>query len=262
MNLMRKILVIICCIAYCPNSHTIITKVPFKLLEMALPNNPIILEAGGHIGQDTRWMATLWQDGTLHVFEPHPDSYKKLRIATENFQNVELYHMALSNTTGMAPLYLDGGDGGASSLLKPLSHINDAYLHCDLKQPYNATCTTVDEWAESNNVSTIDFFWIDVEGNELQLLQGASEMLDQVRAIYTEVNLREFWHNCTMYNTLKAWLKQKGFTEVWSDLAPNWNGNVVFINDKYKNLIKDYVREKGEDPLKSAYLANTIIQKS
>ncbi len=227
---------------------------------MVLPNNPIILEAGGHIGQDTQWMAQLWPNGTIHVFEPHPDCLKILQTRTEKFKNVLLYPIALSNIIGEVSLFLDGGDGGASSLLKPLDHINKAYFHCDLKKPYSVTCTTVDEWAKSNKVSTIDFFWIDVEGNELQLLEGASKLLDQVRVIYTEVNLREFWHNCTMYSELKTWLKKKGFTETWSDLAPNWNGNVVFINDKYKHLIKDYIKEEGENPLKSTYLTNTIAQ--
>jgi len=261
MSISQKIFVLFN-IMYHLSIFSIGTKVPFRLLERVLPANPVVLEAGGHIGQDTRWMAKLWQHGTIHVFEPHPHCYKTLKSIIADLHNVQLYTLALSNTIGELPFYLDGGDGGASSLLKPVDHINKTYFHCDLRQPYHVSCTTIDEWARAYNIPIIDFFWIDVEGNELKLLQGAMEMLPHVRAIYTEVNLQQFWHGCTMYDELKSWLKEKGFTEIWADFLPGWNGNVVFINNKFINSIENYEQEDGEDPSKSEYLREFITQQS
>jgi len=33
-----------------------------------------------------------------------------------------------------------------------------------------------------------------------------------------------------MYDELKAWLEEHGFTEIWKDIQPHWHGNVLFMN--------------------------------
>ena len=241
--------------------HAIQTRVPFNLLEYILPPHPIILEAGGHIGQDTKWMAELWHNGTIHSFEPHYHCFEILKNATIGYPNVALYPIALSNKSGIVSFYVDGKQGGASSLLRPTDDINNTYFHIDLSKTTTVSCTTIDLWAQENNISIIDFFWIDVEGNELQLLQGAEKILENVRAIYTEVNLRTFWHGCTQYHILKKWLSQKGFTEVWTDLLKGWNGNVVFVNNAYKHLLSNWKGEKGEIPEESHYLNHRLKRK-
>ncbi len=225
------------------------TKVPLQLFQKILPNRTAtVLEAGGHVGQDTLWMSYFWPEGTIHVFEPHENCFKIIQNAIQGRSNVILYPLALSNTSGKIPFYVDGQVGGASSLLKPVDHINKLYFHMDINNPIFVDCTTVDEWARANKVPAIDFFWIDVEGNELQLLSGATEMLKTVRAIYIEVNLQRFWHNCTMYEDLKKWMKQQGFSVIWEDLEPGWNGNAVFINNNIIHMVDDYHREFGEYP--------------
>jgi Methyltransferase FkbM domain len=74
--------------------------------------------------------------------------------------------------------------------------------------------------------------WLDMEGNELNALHGALDILPTVKLIYTEVNLQQFWHGCVMYDELKAWLEEHGFIEIWKDVQPSWHGNALFMNAK------------------------------
>jgi FkbM family methyltransferase len=207
--------------------HTIGEAVPYALLKKILPSNPIIIEAGAQFGEDTLWMSQLWPQGKIYAFEPSPESFAALQIVAAKNDNVTATQVALSNTKGEFLFYLAGG---ASSLLRPQDSFNTDYFHSDLDHPITVQVTTLDEWANNNSVSAIDFLWLDMEGNELNALQGAFNSLKNVKLIYTEVNLQRFWENCVMYDELTSWMNDHGFIEIWSDIQPHWHGNVLFIN--------------------------------
>ena len=42
-----------------------------------LPENPVILEAGAHVGTDTVEMVNLWPKCTVYAFEPVPELFDK-----------------------------------------------------------------------------------------------------------------------------------------------------------------------------------------
>jgi len=201
--------------------------VPYALLKKILPANPTILEAGAQFGEDTQWMSQMWPQGKIYSFEPSPESFAELQKVAAQLHNVTATQLALSNKKGEFSFYLAGG---ASSLLRPQDSFNTDYFHSDLDHPITVQVITLDEWTKNNNVNTIDFLWLDMEGNELNALQGASNSLKNVKLIYTEVNLQRFWNGCVMYDELKAWMENHGFMEIWSDITPNWHGNVLFIN--------------------------------
>jgi FkbM family methyltransferase len=207
--------------------HAIGEPVPWILLRKMLPYNPVIIEAGAQFGEDTQWMSQLWPASKIYAFEPSPESFASLQAVADQHSNIVATQLALSNKKGEAFFYLAGG---ASSLLKPQDSFNNDYFHSDLEHPIVVEVTTLDEWAEANNVTTIDFMWLDMEGNELNALEGALNSLHTVKLIYTEVNLQKFWHGCAMYDDVKKWMEEHGFIEIWSDIVPHWHGNVLFMN--------------------------------
>lgn len=208
-------------------THTLGEAVPYALLKKILPANPIIIEAGAQFGEDTEWMSQMWPQGKIYAFEPSPVSFPSVQTVAAKNNNVFAYHLALSNTKGEFSFYLAGG---ASSLLKPTTSFNNDYFHADLDHPIIVPVTTLDEWASDNKIANIDFLWLDMEGNEMNALEGALISLKNVKLIYTEVNLQRFWENCVMYDELTVWMNNHGFVEIWADIQPHWHGNVVFMN--------------------------------
>jgi FkbM family methyltransferase len=228
MNSHKKLYVVLLFLVTQTNiTYTLGEAVPYALLKKILPANPIIIEAGAQFGEDTQWMSAFWPQGTIYAFEPSPVSFPSVQDVAANNNNVFAQQLALSNIKGEFAFYLAGG---ASSLLKPTESFNNDYFHSDLEHPIIVPVTTLDEWAYDHNISTIDFMWLDMEGNELNALQGALNSLKNVKLIYTEVNLQRFWENCVMYDELTAWMNEHGFIEIWSDIQPHWHGNVLFMN--------------------------------
>lgn len=201
--------------------------VPWALLKRILPHNPVIIEAGAQFGEDSQWMSQFWPQGKIYAFEPSPESFFELQKIANKNHNIIAIQQALSHTKGEFPFYLAGG---ASSLLRPQDSFNADYFHSDLNNPIMVPAITLDEWAQNNNVNTIDFLWLDMEGNELNALEGALNSLKNVKLIYTEVNLQKFWNNCALYEDVKIWMEKHGFVEIWSDIVPHWHGNVLFLN--------------------------------
>lgn len=204
--------------------------VPLELIKSILPENPIVLEAGAHYAQDTYWMAQIWPHGIIHAFEPTPVNFKYVYEAAQSFPNIKCYTYALDYECGSKLFYQDGdgenGNQGANSLL---AH---KILKKSSNEPIKVECITIDTWAKNMNVDHIDFMWLDMEGNELNALKGGLNILPTVKAIFTEVNFQEFWDGAVQYNTLKLWLEQQNFKEVWTDIKDGWNGNVLFVKNK------------------------------
>jgi hypothetical protein len=65
-----------------------------------LPVDPVIVEAGAHIGRDTVEMAHHWPRGVIHAFEPVPSVYRQLQQHTRKLANVKLYPQALGAEVG------------------------------------------------------------------------------------------------------------------------------------------------------------------
>lgn len=202
-------------------------EVPLDLIKSILPENPIILEAGAHYAQDTCWMAQTWPQGVIHAFEPTPVNFKRVYQAAQTYPNIKCYTYALDYECGSKLFYQDGdedrGNQGANSLL---AH---KILQKSSNQPTRVECITIDAWAAQINVDHIDFMWLDMEGNELNALKGSLSILPHVKAIFTEVNFQEFWQGAVQYDTLKNWLEYHNFKEVWKNIQPGWNGNVLFV---------------------------------
>ncbi len=202
-------------------------RVPFALLRKLIPANAIVFEAGAQFGEDTSWMSEMWPEGKIYSFEPNPEAYPKLEQVAAKYKNIITDQRALSDKEGIFAFYIAGG---ASSLLKPAQGFNDAYFHADLEHPTMVPVTTIDTWAKKNNISHVDFMWLDMEGNELNALKAATSILHTVRAIFMEVNLNIFWEKCVLHKEMKEWLESRGFEQVWEDMMPDWQGNVLFVN--------------------------------
>ncbi|MCJ7812987.1 FkbM family methyltransferase [bacterium] len=201
---------------------------PKKYFIRFLPKNPVILEAGAHRGKDTVEMAKMWPAGTIHAFEPVPSLFKKLEDSTRNLKNVHCHQIALGNNPGEEVMYVSSGSSdGSSSLLPPKEHLNvfpTVYFDSKIK----VTTTTLDAWAESNNIRKIDFMWLDLQGMELNVLKSGTNILRTVTAIYTEVSGIEAYKEQTLYSDLAEWLVSNGF-RIEREVVENSSGNVFFL---------------------------------
>ena len=129
-----------------------------------------VIDVGANYGTYTLTAAKLvGVHGSVLAFEPASNTanYLKRSIELNSFNNIHLFQCALSNH-----------DGEASLSLSENSELNT------LQQTTGTNCETVrlrtldDCYAESG-LGPIDFFKLDAEGEEIKILEGASEFFEK-----------------------------------------------------------------------------------
>ena len=136
----------------------------------------------------------------------------------------------MSNKDGVARMYVSSGVSDASSsLLQPTGHLND---HPDVyfDDTIDIRTITLDKWAEENNIPSVDFLWLDMQGFEFKMLETSARIFPTVKAIHTEVSMRETYENAILYTDFKIWLEAKGFRLVKEAIPPGADmGNALFV---------------------------------
>jgi 2-O-methyltransferase len=198
-------------------------------IEKYLPSNPLIIDAGAYDGKDSIAMAKKWKGSQVYSFEPIPHLYKNLQRNTNKIPNIKCFQLALAGTNGSVKMYVsDGKENGSSSLLMPKEHLN-VHPQITFDEQIMVTGITIDHWAELNNITNIDFLWLDLQGLELEVLKSSPKILKTVKVIHAEVSLIETYEGVPLYSELRDWLEKEGFTVIKEELPWRDMGNVLFV---------------------------------
>lgn len=201
-----------------------------------LPNNPVIVEAGAFDGTDTRKMSLHWPKGTIHAFEPMPEIFALLEKNTKDLPNVIRYPIALSDHTGSAAFYISekpskpGEPFQAGTLLKPKERLK--YSPIIYPRTITVPTITLDAWAQQNHIDHIDFMWLDLQGLALPVLKGGKHLLENVHAVFVELEFIEAYEGQAQYTETRNWLETQGFIAIAQDFrdTTSWiYGNVLFM---------------------------------
>jgi FkbM family methyltransferase len=124
--------------------------------------------------------------------------------------------IALSNSVGLSTLYVTQHPM-CSSLYPP----NEIYLDRFIGLPelvnldfsIEIETTSLDNVCITEKISEIDFLQIDVQGADLQVLEGASKILSKsVLGIQVEVEFSEIYLNQPLFADVDIYLRKHGFT--------------------------------------------------
>ncbi len=205
------------------------------ILQEHLPNNPIIIEAGGYDGGDTQEMAALWPAARIYSFEPLPDLFTILQEKTRNYPNVTCIPLALSIKTGTAQFFVSSVPGalsGSSSLLEPNEHL-DYYPSVHFENKIEVKTINLDEWCCQNNLDHIDFMWLDMQGAEIAMLKAAPKMVKTVSAIYIEISFAELYKGSCLFDETCQWFESHGFELKYLEIASSQiEGNALFARKR------------------------------
>ena len=215
----------------------------FEAALQFIPNNPIIVEAGAHVGDDTWSMAMRWPSGKIYAFECHPEVYLKLSQKTSHFDNVERFQVALGDKTGKVEFFLSSPvnpseQADAQSSLYPPSE-EWLWPHIEFKKKIDVSVTTLDDWAAKNLVNHVDFLWLDMQGSECQMLKASPNILSTVKVIKTEFSEKPFYKETIVFQDYADWLDSQGFVCIYKD--NNVHGDATFVK---RDLLADKINYK------------------
>lgn len=144
-----------------------------RLFESLLKPGIVVMDVGAHVGYFSLLAARKGgPNGKVYSFEPEPQNYELLlkNIEVNGYTNIVATRKAVSNKVGSATLFLTGLDNGRHST-----------YHHGLPEIGSVTvaATTIDAFLGAEDWPTIDLLKVDVEGAEMDVLQGMSQLLDK-----------------------------------------------------------------------------------
>jgi len=150
-----------------------------RLLRAAPPDQVTVLDVGAHMGSYASLVKTLAPHAVVYAFEPHPHTFEQLqRVATTHgFQAVQA---GCGAEVGQQQLYDYNTVGTGSTHASLYREVIESNYHTDA-HAYEVQVLTIDDFAATHNLTHVHLLKIDTEGNEMQVLQGCRQMLQQHR---------------------------------------------------------------------------------
>lgn len=137
-------------------------------------NNDIVLDAGGNVGHlSILFSKKVGANGQVHSFEP--DKYnieafqKNIELNKELENNISIHDLLLWNENKLVD-FEEAGNEGSSAVW--FSGKNDVV---------KKEAVTIDSWISKNNIEQLDFIKMDIEGAEIEALEGCVETIKKLK---------------------------------------------------------------------------------
>lgn len=156
---------------------------------------------------------------TIYGFEADAEACSQMNAELEA-RNIdwteEHIPLALGKESGKATLYITNLPQCSSLYMPDESYIKRFSLHSEylkLVSTIEIDVTTLDEFCQSKNIQKIDFLQIDVQGAEIQVIEGASNLLKRsVLGMLLEVEFFSIYKNQPLFSDVDLYMRKQGFS--------------------------------------------------
>ena len=176
-----------------------------------------IIHIGAHLGEEKRIYNSYNLPNKTIWVEANPELYDKLKnivkddiVIPEALYNEE--QLCNFNITKAENL----PNNKQSSSLRELDYHLIAHPNVSVSKTIQVKTMTMINMVKKYdlNINNYDFINIDVQGVELQVLQGFGDLLDNIKYIYSEINVKPLYKDIALLDELDSFLDKKGFKRV------------------------------------------------
>ena len=211
--------------------------IPFKSIveNYGLKVNGVI-HVGGHWGEE---VADYYGSGVQESVwvEANPECMEQLRNVVAPYPNSLCINQCLTDNDGDEVTFNISNNEGQSSSIYDLEYHKTAHPEVSYLSSIQVKTKTLNTLFEdySLNYSSYNFLNADIQGAELLMLKGATEILPHMDCLYLEVNQKELYKGCALVEELDEFLKGFNFIRVETEWCWDFGwGDAVYM--KFKTI--------------------------
>lgn len=187
----------------------------------------ILFDVGACEGLSSVRYLSLFPNSKIYTFEPVPKNFRKVLSNKEKYKldNLNPFEIGLSKEIGEATFHLSSGTppnkvkpaddssefgNKSSSLFKP-DKTKEIHPWLKFKETITIKTDTLDHFCKTQNITSIDFIHMDVQGAELMVLQGGNHILKKVNSIWLEVERISLYEDQALKEDIELFLSSNGF---------------------------------------------------
>ncbi len=165
------------------------------MLVRLLRDNQIetFFDVGANYGQYSEMIKRKNNDVSIYSFEAHPKTFEHLKKTSSLYQKFNVYNYAIGNPEigdQKIKLYDYDGEDGSQHASVHKEVFLDIYQAKTIKEHY-VDLISLSDFCAKNKIGKISFLKIDTEGNELDVLKGAKDLINnsKIDFIHFEFNV-------------------------------------------------------------------------
>jgi FkbM family methyltransferase len=212
----------------------------------------VVFDVGAYEGEVTAAYAEAFPEAAVHAFEPFPPTYQRLSERFQEYSNIHLINAAVSSRKGEAVFHVNKQASTNSLLPRPASGRRYFAQNGAASHAITVPTITLDEYCAEQEIPPPDILKLDIQGNELEALRGAEQLLcsGDVSLIYTEVMFVPHYEGSVLFNTLSSHLNERGYTLFnlydlhWASMGQLRFGDALFVSDRIRRNVIDRFRDE------------------
>lgn len=180
------------------NFHTGGEKEVIKYLALrnGKPDMPVVFDVGANVGEYALEILSAFNDNVaLYCFEPSKKAFESLGANLNGKKSVKMYNIGLGEKKEIISLYADAPGSGTGSIFKRRKESvgGNQIFKEDIQ------IVRLDDVCQEQHINHIYFLKIDVEGNELNVLKGAQDLIDSSAIDFIQFEFNESSMNSKVY---------------------------------------------------------------
>ena len=183
------------------------------------------------------------KDTEIYAFEASKDNFDHFTRA-RNFhnKNINYINLALSDKTGHIDFYMQDKNLETNEMYTKIIPNNSLHKRNEENIEYQQVSIpsdTLNNFVKNEKINNVtNSMWIDVEGSNKEVLNGASEVLKNSQLIYIEVEDKKFWENQWLSDDVIEFLNTYNLIPIGKDFEDFLGQyNLIFIK---KELLQQY----------------------
>jgi FkbM family methyltransferase len=182
-----------------------------------------------HIGANTGQAANWYNVNNIKVIwvEAEPKNFKALMSNILIYKDQEAIQALIgSENRENVPFYIANNAGMSSSIFSFGTEMDHKGLR--MTDSISLQMFRLDTLFKSRDISKYNYWVVDVQGSEYEVLKGAGKLLNNVKVIEIEVSTRNEYLGGAKYKEVREILISFGFFPLWEP-ADNSHEDLIFI---------------------------------
>ena len=201
-----------------------------------------VCEVGARYGDESIMLSTTFKNAKILAFECNPNTIAICKSKLMNYKNITFFDNGLGCIETEEPFFsYNNNNDGASSFLKRID------FNTTQKENGYIKIKTLSSILENENIPYIDILCMDVQGYELNVLQGCGDYLSKIEYIimeepkqiintkYLPPDIYSKYINAPSSNEIKNFMNKHNFIEIERIEENKIEDNVMYKNILFKN---------------------------
>jgi FkbM family methyltransferase len=170
----------------------------------------VFYDIGAAQGTVSSCLAKLKNVSIIHAFEPNPKLYRQLVFSTSQSPKIFCHNVALGSFDGVTSINISKKSHSSSIL--PIAPLHtDEFPGSEVTEQADINIFKLDSYVQQQQLPMPNLIKIDVQGYELNVLNGAVNTIRHAKYCILEMSFQELYFNCPLFEDIYQYMIELGF---------------------------------------------------